>query len=308
MELRSRRNSMITDAPRIEEPEEEDPQEDVSSISTTRGQLGSPISSRTRSYSGSDSQQATLTPILEDLPAPEPGQHARYYRLDLHEDFILYSHSDTDDGTEEQGSNAYLSPQRQRRPRTYRPIAPRSETTQAQSTQAASSSSSIQAVGGTQQDMTPHRQQSSMHMQLPTPSQTNPTMMPYFEQDSGPWSPAASPTAPESRKRALSSDIPDINQYPRDRPFDDKMQDHFKKIEQGHGGQESSDEEKKRLRKKRRMGGKRRVSTRSMVGKKTTNPGKTMIKVVARVANRRSWLHDAQIAFDEPRRRGGRVI
>lgn len=50
MELRSRRNSMITDAPRIEEPEEEDPQEDVSSISTTRGQLGSPISSRTRRY------------------------------------------------------------------------------------------------------------------------------------------------------------------------------------------------------------------------------------------------------------------
>ncbi|KAF8855376.1 hypothetical protein BDZ45DRAFT_746539 [Acephala macrosclerotiorum] len=260
MELRSsRRNSMITNTPRIEEPEEEDLQEDGSSISTTRGQVGSPISSRTRSLSGSDSQQAPLTSIPEDFPAPEPGQHARYYRLDLHEDFILYSHSDTDDETEEQGSNAYLSPQRSQRLRPYRHLAPRAEVPQTQPPQAASSSSSMQAIGGAQQEMSPQRQL--------------PSMMPYFEREAGPWSPN-SPTDPESRKRALSAGIPDLDRYHKDRPWGDKMQDHIKKIEQGHGGQESSDEEKKRLRKKRRMGGKRRVSTRSMTDKKHDRPGK----------------------------------
>lgn len=228
------------------------------------------------SFSGSDSQQAPLTPIPEDFPAPEPGQHARYYRLDLHEDFILYSHSDTDDGTEEQGSNSYLSPQRPQRPqrpRTYRRLAPRSEVPQIQPPQAASSSSSAHAIGGIPQDMTPQRQLPSMHMQLPTPSQTNTNMMPYFERQPGPWS-STSPIDAESRKRALSAGILGIDDHPNDRIFDDKMQDHIKKIEQGHGGQESSDEEKKRLRKKRRMGVKRRVPTRSMTGKKDDRPGK----------------------------------
>lgn len=223
---------MITNTPRIEEPEEEDLQEDGSSISTTRGQVGSPISSRTRSLSGSDSQQAPLTSIPEDFPAPEP---------------------------EEQGSNAYLSPQRSQRLRPYRHLAPRAEVPQTQPPQAASSSSSMQAIGGAQQEMSPQRQL--------------PSMMPYFEREAGPWSPN-SPTDPESRKRALSAGIPDLDRYHKDRPWGDKMQDHIKKIEQGHGGQESSDEEKKRLRKKRRMGGKRRVSTRSMTDKKHDRPGK----------------------------------
>ncbi|KAE8447654.1 hypothetical protein EG329_010460 [Mollisiaceae sp. DMI_Dod_QoI] len=254
------RNRMITGNPTIEEPVADDTQEDTSSTST-RAQVGSPLSTRTRSFSTSDRQQTPLTPIPEDGPARTLGQHAHYYRSEFHEDFILYSQSDTDDGIgEEQGANAYLSPQT----RPYRPLAPRSEMSQTQQTQASISSSVAQAFS-TQQDMTPQREHSTRPTQLPTPSQTN--MMPHFEREPGPWSPT-SPTDAESRKRKLSVGIPDLNDFPKDRHWDDKMQTDLKKIEQG---QEDSDEERKRLRKRRR--GKKAVPMPLKPGRKDDKHG-----------------------------------
>ncbi|KUJ16198.1 uncharacterized protein LY89DRAFT_76970 [Mollisia scopiformis] len=249
------RNRMVQDRPRIEEPAGDETQEDTSS---TAPQVGSPVSTRTRSISASDSQQAALAATQENEHSPERGQHAQYYRLDLHEDFILYSQSDTDDGTEDQGAPAFLSPRVPQR--SHRRLAPRTEIPQAQGSSSSSGPSGTQAVDYAQPALTPQRQQPPTRIQLPTPSQTD-NMMPHFEREPGPWSPN-SPINPEGRKRALSNDFPGINQYPKDRDWDDKMQEALKEIERRPEGREDSDEERQhRRRSKRRRKGKRSMET-----------------------------------------------
>jgi hypothetical protein len=106
--------------------------------------------------------------------------------------------------------------------------------------------------------VTTQRQLPSTHIQLLNPSHTDDSMMPHFENQPGPWS-ASSPINAEGRKRALSDEIPGISQYPKDRHWDDKMQEALKKIGTPEGQEESGDERSKRAKRRRRE--KKRTST-----------------------------------------------
>ncbi|KAE8440569.1 hypothetical protein EG329_007227 [Mollisiaceae sp. DMI_Dod_QoI] len=86
-----------------------------------------------------------------------------------------------------------------------------------------------------------------LHLQSPTVPET--TMVPGFEWEPGPWSPAV-PTPAQSRKRMLFDEIPDLKQYPKDRNWVDKLQEELEELEEK--AEEDPEKEIKRQRQQRR--------------------------------------------------------